>query len=95
MNGILCKNIKLKCVQVLQSDVGMNNWDNISFKNVKAGDKDLLLKGVTCLGIICNRLFESKNGHGISLSDSASVLIENNEIYHNKLCGIYCIGRDK
>lgn len=80
LNGIICKNIILKCIQILQSDFGMNNWDNISFKNIKCGDSELLNKGVTCLGIICNRIFDSKNGHGISLIESLNVLVENNEI---------------
>jgi len=95
MNGIVCKNISLKCIQILQSDIGINAWDNLSFKNVKSCDTELINKGVTCLGIICNRLFDSKHGHGISLIESQAFLIENNEIYHNQLCGIYVIGKEK
>jgi len=80
MNGLVCKNIALKCIQILQSDIGINAWDNLSFKNVKSCDMELLNKGVTCLGIICNRLFDSKHGHGISLIESQAFLVENNEI---------------
>lgn len=74
------RDITLKCVQCLQSDIGGNVDSNIAFTQVKAGDSESQKQGLTCLGVISNRIFDSHEGHGISLLGCSSVLIENNEI---------------
>lgn len=91
-SGIFVSNSSVRCVQILQSDIGGNSESNILLKNVKAGDSDAQRKGLTCLGIISSRIFDSQLGNGVELSDCSSVLLENNEIYRNKIFGVIAYG---